>query len=145
MLGKVVNILQEGGDGMFRRATLWLALYSSLSVVFWAMHGPAHNLERILSFQITKNFREAMYRMVTELLMRWYRDHHTGQTVVSSIHRLHLLPLFDRVVVLDGGKIVEEGAFAELVAQGGLLAHLWQQYARETITPSAETSAEGRA
>jgi len=49
-------------------------------------------------------------------------------TIVASLHRLHLLPRFDYIYVLDQGRVVEEGAFAELIACGGTLKKLWDKY-----------------
>jgi len=48
--------------------------------------------------------------------------------VVCSLHRLHLLRLFDHVVVLSRGKIVEEGSFAQLCEREGEFARLWEKY-----------------
>jgi len=48
-----------------------------------------------------------------------------GRTVVAVAHRLSTIAALDRLVVLDAGRIVEEGSHAELVAKGGLYAQLW--------------------
>ena len=48
-----------------------------------------------------------------------------GKTVLSIAHRLSTLAQLDRIVVMDRGRIVEEGPHSELVARGGLYAHLW--------------------
>jgi ABC-type multidrug transport system fused ATPase/permease subunit len=37
--------------------------------------------------------------------------------IVSAVHRLHLLPRFDTVVLLDGGRVVDAGTYDELVAR----------------------------
>jgi ABC-type multidrug transport system fused ATPase/permease subunit len=49
--------------------------------------------------------------------------------IVSSVHRLHLLSRFDRVVVMAGGRVVQSGTFAELRDQPGVLRELWMRYA----------------
>lgn len=54
--------------------------------------------------------------------------HFADRCIVSSIHRLHLLPLFDMVYVLSRGKIVEQGNPAVLIEHGGLLSALWKTY-----------------
>ena len=48
-----------------------------------------------------------------------------GKTVVAIAHRLSTIAAMDRLVVMDGGRIVEEGSHAELLAKGGLYARLW--------------------
>jgi ATP-binding cassette, subfamily B, bacterial len=48
-----------------------------------------------------------------------------GRTVVSVSHRLGLAARADRVVVLDGGRVVEQGPPGELLAAGGAYARLW--------------------
>lgn len=57
-------------------------------------------------------------------LMERYGD----RCLISTIHKLHLLEMFDHVYVLDKGKVVESGTFAELVARSGMLAGLWAAY-----------------
>jgi len=52
-----------------------------------------------------------------------------GRTAVVVSHRLGVARLADRVLVLDGGRLVEEGSHAELLARGGLYARLWQAQA----------------
>jgi ATP-binding cassette subfamily B multidrug efflux pump len=49
-----------------------------------------------------------------------------GKTVITIAHRLSTLARMDRIVVLDAGRIVEQGSHSELIGQGGLYASLWQ-------------------
>jgi ABC-type multidrug transport system fused ATPase/permease subunit len=50
-----------------------------------------------------------------------------GKTVIAIAHRLSTIAALDRVVVLDQGRIVEEGTHDSLVAKGGLYAKLWER------------------
>lgn len=48
-----------------------------------------------------------------------------GKTVLAIAHRLSTIAALDRLVVMDKGRIIEEGTHAELVEKGGLYADLW--------------------
>jgi ATP-binding cassette subfamily B multidrug efflux pump len=50
-----------------------------------------------------------------------------GRTVVAIAHRLSTICRMDRLVVLDRGRIVEEGSHEALLARGGAYAALWSR------------------
>jgi ATP-binding cassette subfamily B protein/ATP-binding cassette subfamily B multidrug efflux pump len=50
-----------------------------------------------------------------------------GKTVIAIAHRLSTIASMDRIIVLDHGRIIEEGRPEELVEQGGLFARLWKR------------------
>ncbi len=53
----------------------------------------------------------------------------TGKTVVAIAHRLSTLREMDRIIVLENGKIVEDGSHDALLSYGGTYARLWKHQA----------------
>lgn len=49
-----------------------------------------------------------------------------GKTVIAIAHRLATIAAMDRLIVLDQGKIIEQGSHQELLALNGLYAQLWK-------------------
>lgn len=54
----------------------------------------------------------------------------SGAVTVFVSHRFSTVRMADHIVVLDGGRVVEQGSHAELVAAGGLYAELYGIQAR---------------
>ncbi|SMQ61234.1 ATP-binding cassette, subfamily B, multidrug efflux pump [Devosia lucknowensis] len=50
-----------------------------------------------------------------------------GKTVIAIAHRLSTIAMMDRLVVLDKGRIVEQGTHSELVDTGGIYSQLWHR------------------
>jgi ATP-binding cassette subfamily B multidrug efflux pump len=50
-----------------------------------------------------------------------------GKTVIAIAHRLSTIAAMDRLVIMDGGQIVEEGSHDDLIAKDGLYARLWSR------------------
>ena len=48
-----------------------------------------------------------------------------GKTVIAIAHRLSTIAAMDRLVIMDEGRIVEEGSHGELLRLGGIYAALW--------------------
>ena len=61
-----------------------------------------------------------------------------GKTVIAIAHRLSTIARMDRIVVLDGGRIAEEGTHAELLARHGLYARFWDRQSGGFINLAAE-------
>jgi ATP-binding cassette subfamily B protein len=52
-----------------------------------------------------------------------------GRTVIAIAHRLSTLRKMDRVIILEGGKILEDGTHETLTQAGGMYARLWNHQA----------------
>jgi ATP-binding cassette subfamily B multidrug efflux pump len=63
---------------------------------------------------------EAAIQSQLQLLMQ-------GKTVIAIAHRLSTIAMMDRLVVLDKGRIIEQGSHAELVDSGGIYSQLWHR------------------
>ncbi len=61
-----------------------------------------------------------------------------GKTVVAIAHRLSTIAAMDRLVVMDKGRIVEEGDHHSLLARGGLYARLWAHQSGGFLGEEAE-------
>ncbi len=68
---------------------------------------------------LDSEIEEAIQEQLTNLM--------AGKTVIAIAHRLSTIAALDRLVVMDRGRIVEEGGHGELVARGGLYAQLWHR------------------
>ncbi|MBM7049807.1 ABC transporter ATP-binding protein [Rhizobium lusitanum] len=61
-----------------------------------------------------------------------------GKTVLAIAHRLSTIAKLDRLIVVDKGKIIEEGTHEALIACGGLYSELWARQSGGFIAADAE-------
>jgi ATP-binding cassette subfamily B multidrug efflux pump len=61
-----------------------------------------------------------------------------GKTVIAIAHRLSTIAAMDRLVVMDGGRVAEQGDHASLLASGGLYARLWARQSGGFIGAGAD-------
>jgi len=66
-----------------------------------------------LDSEVESAIRENLYK-----LMR-------GKTVIAIAHRLSTIAMLDRLLVIDEGRIVEEGTHTALIARNGIYSRLW--------------------
>jgi ATP-binding cassette, subfamily B, multidrug efflux pump len=65
-----------------------------------------------------------------------------GKTVIAIAHRLSTIARMDRLVILDRGRIVEQGTHEELLRAGGHYAALWRRQSGGFIDAGAEEESE---
>ncbi|ESZ62501.1 ABC transporter ATP-binding protein [Mesorhizobium sp. L103C131B0] len=72
--------------------------------------------------------------VIQSSLVKMFRD----RTVIAVAHRLSTLSSFDRILVMNGGSVVEDGNAAELRAHGRLFARMWRLQAEGLSLDAAE-------
>jgi ATP-binding cassette, subfamily B, bacterial MsbA len=87
--------------------------------------------------EATSNLDTESERLIEDALARLL----VGRTTLIIAHRLSTVQRADRLVVVEHGRIVEEGTHGELLALGGLYARLYQRQFREALPVLAEQEA----
>jgi ABC-type multidrug transport system fused ATPase/permease subunit len=83
-----------------------------------------HDKDVVLLDEPTSSLDTATEMKVYRNIFREFRE----KTIISSIHRLHLLPLFHRIYVFSDGQIIASGTLSDLLTQCSEFQELWQQY-----------------
>jgi ABC-type multidrug transport system fused ATPase/permease subunit len=67
--------------------------------------------------------------LIYDRLFKTFAD----RAIISSIHRLHLLPQFDYIYILNKGRVVAEGTFEELVGNSESFQDLWEHQKSQAV------------
>jgi ATP-binding cassette subfamily B multidrug efflux pump len=65
-----------------------------------------------------------------------------GKTVIAIAHRLSTIAAMDRLIIMDAGRVLEQGSHAELLRRGGLYAELWRRQSGGFLARDAADAAE---
>lgn len=82
--------------------------------------------EFVLLDEPTSSVDSRNERLIYENIFKNFKD----KVVISSVHRLHLLPLFDMVYLFQDGKIQESGSFEYLLKHSKQFQSLWEKYTK---------------
>ena len=88
------------------------------------------NPDLLLLDEATNSLDTLSEHVVQEALESFSR----GRTTVVIAHRLSTIEQADHILVLDGGRVVEEGTLTELVEGGGLFAEMYRLQYRTSLT-----------
>lgn len=81
--------------------------------------------EIILMDESTSSVDIVNERYIYETILSRFTD----RVVVATIHKFNLLHLFDEIIVMEKGRIVERGPLTQLLHANGRLARMWAEYA----------------
>lgn len=104
--------------GQWQRLALARALARNSRILI--LDEPTSNLDAKTEYEVFERFHEMS----------------EGRTIILVSHRFSTVRMVDRIIVLDEGKIVEEGSHSELIALGGVYAGLYSAH-RARLDPHA--------
>jgi len=114
-LGLKTDIREKGLNlsvGQKQRLALARGLFAARQSSLILMDEPTSSVDIPTEKQILSNVIEAF----------------PDAAIMVSLHRLHLLPKFDRIIMLSAGQVVASGAVADLLNQPGPVHDLWVSY-----------------
>jgi ABC-type multidrug transport system fused ATPase/permease subunit len=80
--------------------------------------------------EITSSVDPVNERAIMQNIFNNYKD----RCIICSVHRLHLLDMFDKILVMHNGTIVQQGNFSDLTTREGHFKTLWQKYVTQRNT-----------
>jgi ABC-type multidrug transport system fused ATPase/permease subunit len=84
----------------------------------------AQHSSLLLLDEPTSSIDQITEGVIFDRIFRAFAD----KAIIATVHRLHLLPRFDHIILMENGAIVEQGDFTTLLARQGLFARLWLKH-----------------
>src|SRR6516225_11851867 len=87
IMGRLLNTFQAGFEGQGTNLRILndiyflLGLYFFLKALYWAFHGPARVIERLVAFNIKANYKSKLFSVLVQLPLKWHRAHHSGESI----------------------------------------------------------------
>lgn len=82
VFAQILNAIQtETTEQILRTVTFWTFVWVGMFLWFNLTHRIARYFEFDVAFNVKKNFQEKLYRIVTQLPLKWHVDHHSGDTI----------------------------------------------------------------
>ncbi|RRA97703.1 ABC transporter ATP-binding protein [Larkinella rosea] len=121
--GLETNIQEKGvnlSGGQKQRLALARGILAARSSNMVLLDEPTSSVDSKTEFEIYQH------------LLADFRD----KAIISTLHRLHLLAMFDHIYILQRGRIIDEGSFPELMQRSAVFQEMWQhQKVRQTEEP----------
>jgi ATP-binding cassette, subfamily B, bacterial len=88
IIGQLINCAQQinkfdaaDNEKIMQRVQLYLLFYVATQVGFWIFTAFGRLLERVIAFHIKANYKTQMIKMLTQMPMKWHREHHSGESI----------------------------------------------------------------
>ena len=89
--------------------------------IFFAFDGES---EIILLDESTSGVDVVKEKRIYEAVLR----HFSRQVVVATTHKFNLLPLFDEIIVMEKGRVIERGTLPQLLSRPGTFSAMWREF-----------------
>ena len=89
--------------------------------IFFAFDGES---EVILLDESTSGVDVVKEKRIYEAVLR----HFSRQVVVATTHKFNLLPLFDEIIVMEKGRVIERGTLPQLLSRPGTFSAMWREF-----------------
>lgn len=119
--GEVINQLPNGYDSKIQEKGVNLSGGQKQRLALARGIFAAKESELVLLDEPTSSVDPKTEVLIYDRLFEEFSD----KAVLSALHRLHLLPKFDYIYVMDQGKVIDEGSFEELLKSSAAFQDMW--------------------